>query len=166
MAHFSAGSQIVSETIHEVWSLSGPKLHSFAKVQGRMRLTAPHILVASWNGFVSLAPSRPPSLSPSPPFSPPPIFCLSALSSVQLFTFSKVIHFQDNLIMSNPTLLCFVTHQDGPEKEGGNSLNWLCLALFTWWADESYSREHGNHLVSLSQTTPFYSFTLPHNTAL
>lgn len=76
---------------------------------------------------------NPPSLSPSPlRSSQPPTFSLSALSSVQLFTFSKVIYFQDNLIMSKPTLLCSITHQDGPEKEGGNHIDPFCLAAFTW----------------------------------
>lgn len=61
---------------------------------------------------------NPPSLSPSLLFSPPPTFCLSALSSVQLFTFSKVIYFQDNLIMSKPTLLCSVTTRMGQTRKG------------------------------------------------
>lgn len=75
----------------------------------------------------------PPSLSPSPlRSSQPPTFSLSALRSVQLFTFSKVIYFQDNLIMSKPTLLCSITHQDGPEKEGGNRIDPFCLVAFTW----------------------------------
>lgn len=89
----------------------------------------------------------PPHCRPPPP---PPTFCLSALSSVQLFTFSKVIYFQDNLIMSKPTLLCSVTRQDGLEREGGNRIDWLCLAHFTWRADELYGQQLRNHLVRLS----------------
>lgn len=149
MSHFSAGSKILSETINAVWYVSDQKLHSFAKVQTRMRLTAPHVLVASWNGFVPLTP-QPPCPLPLTAVPPPPTFCLSALSSVQLFTFSKVIYFQDNLIMSKPTLLCSITHQDGPERERGNRIDSLCLALFTWRADELYSQQLRNHLVRLS----------------
>lgn len=95
-----------------------------------MKLTAPHMLVASWNGFVCPTP-QPPFPLPLTTSTLPPTICLSALSSVQLFTFSKVIYFQDNLIMSKPTPLCSITHQDEPDREGGNFVDSLCLALFT-----------------------------------
>lgn len=150
MSHFFAGSKIVSETINAVWYLSDQKLHSLAEVQTRTSLMAPHMLVAFWNGFASPTPQPPFPLPLTDVPPPPPTFFLSALSSVQLFTFSKVIYFQDNLIMSKPTLLCSVTRQDGPEREGGDCIDWLCLAHFTWRADELYGQQLRNHLVRLS----------------
>ena len=146
MFHFSAGSKIVSEPINAVWYLSDKKLHSFAKEWDLQLLTC-------WwppGMGLHLRHHSPPALSLSLPSPPPTTFCLSALSSVQLFTFSKVIYFQDNLIMSKPTLLCSITHQDGPEREGGNCIDSLCLALFTWRADELYGQQLRNHLVRLS----------------
>lgn len=131
-SHFSAGSKTVSETVNTIWYSSDENCTLLPKCKLEWDL---QLLTCWWCAVMGLhlRHDSPPSLCPSPlSSSQPPTFSLSALSSVQLFTFSKVIYFRDNLIMSKPTLLCSITHQDGPEKEGGKLIDPFCLAAFTW----------------------------------